>query len=263
MELTDKIVNNKYKIKEKIGESLMSIVWLAEDISKKENVAIKVLKRGLTSNRSEDIIRLRNETMAVAKLNEPGIAKIFEIGEIENMHYIVMEYMRGKSLSMMLKEGVRFFPDEVVEIVYKICVALKHIHNINIVHRDLKPGNIFVYWEAGEPEIKLIDFGLAQVKEFNMKDTEEIIDALSYMAPEQSGSIKRNVDERSDLYSLGIIFYQLLTGELPFNADNVNTLLYQQIAKIPERPAKYNTSIPEIIEKIVLKLLEKEPEKRS
>ena len=266
MDVVNKVINNKYRIKEKICEGGMSVVWLAEDLLRKENVAIKILKRGVTSNRAEDIIRFRNEATTVAKLNEPGIVKIFEIGEFENMHYIVMEYINGKSLYKLLEDGVRLSPDEAVEVAYRICEALKHIHHANVIHRDLKPGNIIINWETKinrrKPEIKLIDFGLAQVKEFNMKDTGEIIGTLSYMAPEQSGIIKRSVDERSDLYSLGVILYQLLTGEIPFKAENVNSLIHQQIAKLPEKITKFNPTIPVILEKISLKLLEKEPEKR-
>ncbi len=264
MDFTHKIINNKYEIKAKIGEGGMSTVWLAEDIQKKENYAIKILKKYATSNRVENIIRFRNEATTVSKLNVPSIVKIIELGEIENTSYIVMEYIKGCSLQTYIhKDGPTLNLNDIIEIIAELSEALKYIHNANIIHRDLKPGNILVNITTSEKlEVKLIDFGFSQVKEFNFTDIEGIIGTLAYMSPEQSGIIKKSIDERSDLYSIGIIFYQLLTKELPFNGTNINSILHQQIAKTPDPPNKYNHEVPNVINRIVLKLLEKEPEKR-
>ncbi|MCX7748542.1 MAG: diguanylate cyclase [Clostridia bacterium] len=266
MNLAGKLISNRYEIKKLIAEGGMSFVWLAEDKVEKTSVAIKILKKGVTSNRVEDIIRFRNESSTVSRLNVPSIARVYEIGEFDDMHYIVMEYINGKSLFNFMQQGMEFSFDEAVEIIYKISEALKYIHHANIIHRDLKPGNIMIDIDSkagtNRFDIKLVDFGLAQVKELNIKDTCEVIGTLCYMSPEQSGIIKRNVDERSDLYSLGIIFYQLLTACLPFQADCVNSIIHQQIAKVPERLVRLKPDIPVILDKVVLKLLEKEPEKR-
>ena len=197
MELIGKIINNKYEIKVKIGEGGMSTVWLAEDIVKKENVAIKILKKYATSNRVENIIRFRNEATTVSKLNVDSIVKIYEIGEIENSGYIVMEYINGNSLQTLINNGVEFDFNTVLNIIFKVCEALKYIHNLNIIHRDLKPGNILINYEefknTNQLKVKLIDFGFAQVKELRINDTEGIVGTLIYMSPEQSGIIKKNV----------------------------------------------------------------------
>ncbi|MCX7746361.1 MAG: diguanylate cyclase [Clostridia bacterium] len=265
MNLNGKTLSNRYIFKDLIGEGGMSKVWLAEDTVQKVDVAVKILKKNVTSSRVDDKIRFRNESMTVSRLNIPSIAKVIEIGEDGDDSFIVMEYIKGKSLFKLLEEGKEFSLDETLEISIKIAEALKHIHNANIVHRDLKPGNIIIDYATNENErfdLKLIDFGLAQVKEFNEKDTNELIGTLSYMSPEQSGIIKRNIDERSDLYALGIMIYQLLTKKLPFEASHVNSIIHQQIAKVPDNPSKINPSIPVILDKLVIKLLEKEPERR-
>ncbi len=262
MNLIGKVINNKYRIVKKIGEGGMSTVWLAKDHTQNSNVTVKVLKTDVTSNRIEDIIRFRNDALIISKLDIPGIAKIYEVGEMGNTHYIIMEYLKGVNLHELIKAGKRFSVEETVKIIYKTCEALKCVHEANILHRNLKPGNIFIDNADGEISVKIIDFGIAQIREFNSEDKNEIVETLSYMPPEQSGVIKRAVDERSDLYSLGIIFYQLLTNELPFVGDNINTIIHKHAAKIPEKLTKIDSNIPEILERIVLKLLEKEPDNR-
>ncbi|MCX7920852.1 MAG: diguanylate cyclase [Clostridia bacterium] len=261
MNLIGKTIRGKYNIIEKIGEGGMSRVWLAQDRLENRHIAVKVLNKDVTSNRIEDIIRFRNEATTVAKLSSPYIAKVFETGETEGLHYMAMEYLKGDTLENILNSDKRFTIDETIEIIYRLCEALKCIHNAGILHRDLKPGNIIIN-HNDNLDIKLIDFGLAQIREFNTNAAKELVGTLYYMPPEQSGVIKRIVDERSDIYSLGVIFYQLLTRELPFKGDNINTIIYQHAAKIPDRPTRLNKEIPSILEDIVLKLLEKEPEKR-
>lgn len=262
MNLIGKVINNKYTIIEKIGEGSMSTVWVAKDHTQNRNVAVKVLKKDVTSNRIEDVIRFRNDVLTISKLNIPGIAKIYEVGEMENAHYIIMEYLKEMNLHELIKAGKRLSVDETVKIIYKTCEALKCVHEANILHRNLKPGNIFIDNADGEISVKIADIGIAQIREFNIEDKNEIVETLFYMPPEQSGAIKRAVDERSDLYSLGVVFYQLLTNELPFVGDNINSIIYKHAAKMPENLTKINSNIPEIIEKMVLKLLEKEPENR-
>lgn len=262
MNLIGKEINNKYRIVEKIGEGGMSTVWVAKNPTQNRNVVVKLLKKDVTSNRIEDVIRFRNDALTISKLNIPGIAKIYEVGEMENAQYIIMEYLKGMNLHELIKAGKRLSVDETVKIIYKTCEALKCVHEANMLHRNLKPSNIFIDHADGEVSVTITDFGIAQIREFNTEDKNEIVETLFYMPPEQSGAIKRVVDERSDLYSLGIVFYQLLTNELPFVGDNINSIIYKHAAKMPEKLTKINSSIPEVIEKMVLKLLEKEPENR-
>lgn len=261
MLLSEKIINNRYEPLEQIGEGGMSVVWKAKDIETGNIVAIKILKKETTSNRIDDIIRFKNEANTISRLNIPEIVKVFEVGEIDNINYIVMEYIDGINLYEYLKRGNNFNFSESIQISIQICEALKYVHNSGIIFRDLKPGNIILHKER-PVQIKLIDFGLSQVREFDSKNINEIVGTFHYMSPEQSGVIKRNVDERSDLYSLGILLYQLFTNQLPFNGEDMNSIIHQHVAKIPIKPTNINKDIPLIIEKIIMKLIEKEPDLR-
>ncbi len=259
-----KVIQNRYEVTKMIGEGGISRVYLAFDSVDKKEVVLRTLKKENISNRIEDIIRFRNEASILSRLDHPNIVKIYETGEYEGENYIVMEYVPGKSLGKLLQNGNRFKENEIIEIILQICRALDYIHPMNIVHRDLKPGNIMVNpAEAGHYHITIIDFGMALVKEFSsIKEQEEIAGTFSYMLPEHFGVTRRSIDERSDLYSLGIILYQLFTGVLPFKGTSISSIIHQQIAMLPDPPSKYNTVIPEILESIILKLLEKEPDNR-
>lgn len=261
MNLVGTKIHDRYIIEDKIGEGGMSTVWLGVNLKDNSEVAIKILKKGVTSNRIEDIIRFRNEANIVSKLNIPGTVKIYEADEVEGLQYIVMEYIKGKSLQSLLSEGRHFTTEETLSIIYNICEVLKKVHDTGIIYRDLKPGNIIID-DQNNKEIKLIDFGLSQMREFDYREASQIIGTLYYMSPEQSGIIKRVIDERSDLYSLGVIFYQMVTNRLPFYGDNINSLVHQHAVKIPEDPRNYNSSLSDIIVRIILKLLKKEPEER-
>ena len=259
--MKDRIISGRYKIEHKIGEGGTSVVYLGHDTkNNKRKVAVKMLRKNRISRRIEDIIRFRNEAGTVSKLNNPNIIKVYEIDEFEDSHYIVMEYIDGKSLQNIMKEGNDYNLNKILDIITQISDTLGYIHNAGMVHRDLKPSNIMI---NEKKETKLIDFGLAQIKEFSkIKSTETIVGTFSYMSPEQCGVIKRTIDERSDLYSLGIIFYQLLTDQLPFNGNSISSIIHQHIAKTPESPRKRRKDIPEVLGKIMLKLIEKDPEKR-
>jgi len=273
MNIKGKLINNKYKVIKKIGEGGISSVWLSKEIKSNKYTAIKILKQNVISNRLEDLIRFRNEAQIISKLNFKNILKIYEFGEENDFNYIVMEFINGKSLLEILndikKNKLILSVNDLIHIMYKIIEAIKNVHNIGIIHRDLKPSNIMIYYPESQEiktdkyNIKIIDFGLASIKEyFEIKDKKEISGTFSYMSPEQIGVIKKEIDERSDLYSLGIIFYQLLTKELPFYSDNISTIIHSHASKIPASLRKINQNIPYVLEKIILKLLEKEPEKR-
>ena len=231
MFLTEKVINNRYEALEQIGEGGMSVVWKAKDIENGNIVAIKILKRETTSNRIDDIIRFTNEANTISRLNIPEIVKVYEVGEIDNINYIVMEFIDGINMYEYLNKGNTFNFSECIQISIQICEALKCVHNSGIIFRDLKPGNIILHKEK-PIQIKLIDFGLSQVREFSSKNVNEIVGTFHYMSPEQSGVIKRNVDERSDLYSLGILLYQLFTNQLPFDGEDMNSIIHQHVERV-------------------------------
>ncbi|HNV46047.1 MAG TPA: SpoIIE family protein phosphatase [Spirochaetota bacterium] len=266
MNLDHAIISNKYRITGMIGEGGISEVYRAVDIiSGNDRIALKVLKKNRTTSRIEDVIRFQGEAAIASHLTHPHIVSVFDVGSLSGLHYLCMEFIDGMSLAELLRNGSTFTPAEAVDIVAQVARALEHIHRSKIIHRDLKPGNIMISRDGpdGAPIARIIDFGLAQIKEFGaITDPDEIAGTFSYMSPEQSGVIKRPVDERSDLYSLGIIFYQLLTRALPYEGDSITALLHQHVAAVPRPPVSLNPDLPRVLDRIVLKLIEKEPANR-
>lgn len=263
MELLGRTINNKYKITNMLGEGGMSTVYQAKDIEGNKNVALKFLKKSVTSFYIEDVIRFKKEAETVSKLSHPHILKLYGTSEYNNTPYLIEELLEGTNLSDLIKKATMFKINDVVDIICQIAEALSYVHNNGIIHRDIKLGNIMVNKEKDHYFVKLLDFGTSFVMELNkIKETNEIIGTFGYMSPEATGILNKRIDERSDYYSLGIIFYQLLSGKLPFTATEMNKLLHQQIATNPPELKKIKPDIPIILEKIVMKLLRKDPELR-
>ncbi|MCX7923197.1 MAG: protein kinase [Clostridia bacterium] len=263
MNFKGKTINKKYVILEQLGEGGMGSVVKAYDVAHKSNVAMKFMKENVTSTYVEDLIRFKREIEIVSSFNHPNIIKIFDVGEYQNSPYIVMELLEGEPLSDFLEHGKKIGRENAVEVIRQLADVLDYVHNNGIIHRDLKPGNIFMGKYSKEISLKLIDFGMSIIMELGeISGEKEVIGTFGYMSPEATGILNKKVDERSDLYSLGIIFYQLLTGKLPFEGRDVNSLLHQQVALIPEPLRKINPDVPEVLEAIVLKLLMKDPDMR-
>ncbi|MBN1897737.1 MAG: diguanylate cyclase [Spirochaetes bacterium] len=257
---TNDIIDQRYQILDKIGEGGMSLVFKARDRINKTDVAIKFLKQGVTSSYVEDVIRFKREVEAVSKFSHPNIVRIHNAGEYKNIPYIIMELLTGRSLAEMLMEGKEFGVKNTVLIIEQLAQTLSYVHSKGIIHRDLKPGNIMI---SGKYKIKLLDFGVAFIMELGqIKSEEEVVGTFGYMSPEATGIVNKRVDERSDLYSLGIVFYRLLTGSLPFQGKEMSKILHQQVAVIPPKPSSVRSGISSELEEMVLKLLNKEPELR-
>jgi signal transduction histidine kinase/tRNA A-37 threonylcarbamoyl transferase component Bud32 len=263
MDIFKEEINNRYQILEKIGEGGTSVIFKANDNTNKQQVAIKFMKKEVTSPYIEDLIRFRREIKIVSKLNHPHIIKLLGEGEFQNQPFIVMELLKGNNLAFQLERKLKFKVPDIIEIISQLAEALSHIHNNGIIHRDLKPGNIFLMNDENNINIKLLDFGIGWIIELGtIKEKKEIAGTFGYMSPEATGILDKRIDERSDLYSLGVIFYHLLTSEPPFKGTEINHLLHQQVALTPTRPSKLIHEIPGVLDEIVLKLLHKDPDLR-
>lgn len=260
---TGQTINKRYKICELLGEGGTSLVYKAEDHKTGTPVAVKFMKEKVTTRFIEDIIRFKREIEIVKKLDHPNIIKVYEVGEYENKPFIITELLEGESLDVFIMNKGSLPLELSLEIVRQLATALSYIHSMGIVHRDLKPGNIFITEKKGEISLKLFDFGIAYILELGEIDVgEEIAGTFGFMSPEATGLLNKRVDERSDLYSLGVIMYTLLCGAQPFKGEEINKLLHQQVALIPQELNRVNKKIPATINKITMKLLLKDPDAR-
>ncbi|HOJ49312.1 MAG TPA: protein kinase [Spirochaetota bacterium] len=247
-----------YKIIEKISEGGMGIVYKAVDEKNETVVAIKTLKYYVDVG-SEAFIRFKKEAENLEKLNHKNILKFIDLLEKDKRLYIVTEYIDGYNLKDLINSNLTI--DEKIGIILQIAEALDYVHLNGIIHRDIKPSNIMV---KKDNTVKILDFGIANLMDFQDMITlsKNIEGSFAYMSPEQSGMLQRGVDTRSDLYSLGILFYQFITGKLPYDAKDVGELIHQHIAKIPEEPKNIVPELSPIINKIILKLIKKDPDER-
>ncbi len=255
------IVADKYEILEVLGQGAMSTVYKAVDKETENIFAVKELTLNTDEeSEKEAILRFRREAQVVSQLYHPNIQKIHEIFQQKDKFYLVLEYFNG----IDLKNSYEYFTlQEKIEIISYCAAALIHIHEKGIVHRDIKPANILVKKTNENIQVKLIDFGLAYLQNFqDVFEEGTIVGSLAYIAPEQTGLLRRAIDNRSDLYSLGATFYELLTGKAPFADIELSKIIHKHLASKPTNPSELNHIIPPIIDEIVLKLLSKEPDER-
>ena len=256
-------IDQNYRLKRKLREDRSSVRFLAENIRERKDVVLQFLNPGTTSSSIEDFIRFKREIEIINKLHHPNITPIKILGQYNNAIYLETEIQDGRLLSEFLEGSAKLKIDDSVEITKQLAEIFIYVHSHGIVHRDLRTGNVMLIPDGDDLHIKLLDFGLAIIMELSgIKEKDEIVSAFGYMSPEATGIVKRRIDERSDLYSLGAIFYHLLTGEQPFKATDINALLHQQIAVESPTPRSIRPEISPILEEIALKLLCKDPELR-
>lgn len=244
-------LSNRYEILEKIGDGGMAVVYRAKDTLLNRLVAVKVLREQFAGD-NDFVQRFQREAQAAASLSHPNVVNIYDVGYTVHGHYIVMEYVEGYNLSELIKkEGVL---DEflAIKIAIQIASALNHAHQHNIVHRDVKPHNILL---TRDFRVKVADFGIAAVSSFNITQTGMVLGSVHYFSPEQARGNK--VDHLSDLYSLGIVMYEMLTGKVPFSGSTPISIALSQIQDRPTPIREINPKISSKLENIVLKLLAK------
>ncbi|MFP4198150.1 MAG: Stk1 family PASTA domain-containing Ser/Thr kinase [Halanaerobium sp.] len=252
-----KILNNRYKIIDEIGRGGMAIVYSARDTLLERRVALKMLRPEYKSD-DEFIDKFRQEARAVARLSHPNVVSIYDIVVDEERIYLVMEIVEGKTLKDIIKEKNKLSIAESLEIARQIAAALSVAHGNQIVHCDIKPHNIII---NSEHEVKVTDFGIARaVSSSTVRVTETVVGSAHYFSPEQAkgGEIKAY----SDIYSLGVVLYEMTTGELPFHGDSPISVALKHIQQEPVEPSKINSDIPEEVNNLIMKAIAKDPAER-
>ncbi len=270
MNSTDTVINplggvpqptnfGKYIVQEKIGEGAMGSVFKAYDPSIDRIVAIKTISPSILSAdiSGEFKARFLREIRAIGKNNHTNIISIFDNGELNGNPFFVMEYVEGKELKELLKNGSTLSMDNSNKLISQILDALSYSHECGIVHRDIKPSNLFINIEGN---VKIADFGIAKQTNSDLTQLGSIIGTPSYMSPEQCQG--KQVDHRSDLFSTAVVFYEMLTGEKCFPGSSSHTIMHKTISSTPEKPSKLNLHIPKSLDHVILKALSKSPNDR-
>ncbi|MCI9177544.1 MAG: Stk1 family PASTA domain-containing Ser/Thr kinase [Clostridia bacterium] len=253
MNLVGKVIGNRYEILEKIGEGGMATVYKARDNTLKRYVAVKVLRDEFITD-DEFIKRFNSEAQAAASLTHPNIVSIYDVGHEETVHYIVMELVQGKTLKEIINEDGVLPWKWSVNIAIQVTSALETAHKNNIVHRDIKPHNIII---TEDGIAKVTDFGIAKaVSNSTITAFGTTIGSVHYFSPEHARG--GYTDAKSDIYSLGVVMYEMLTGRVPFDADTPVSIALKHMQEKPVEPIKLNPSIPYAINKIIIKAMEKD-----
>src|ERR1051325_1846371 len=251
----------RYEISGELGRGAMGVVYHAKDPVIGRAVAVKTLQlseEGTGLKRAELLSRFQTEARAAGLLTLPNIVVVFDAGEEDGLYYITMELVEGKSLQALLDGGHSFPLPRTLRILDQTCSALQFAHERNVVHRDIKPANLML---TADDTVKITDFGTAKILQFgSTQQTSHVMGTPSYMSPEQVKG--RAVDGRSDIFSLGVMLYEMVTGEKPFPGQNITTVIYKIVNEDPVPPRQIDPSIHPGISSVVMKALAKEPEQR-
>jgi eukaryotic-like serine/threonine-protein kinase len=266
MAVTDTLINTlfdgRYRILRKLGSGGMANVYLAEDEELGRRVAIKILNDRHASDESF-VERFRREAKNAAGLSHPNIVSVYDRGEAEGTYYIAMEYLEGRSLKERIVGEGALPIAAAIEVTRQILRALNFAHARGIVHRDIKPHNVLLAQDGpgdGEPRFKVTDFGISRTTTSQMTEAGSIVGTAQYLSPEQARGAA--VDQRSDIYSVGIVLYELLTGRLPFTGDTPLEIAMKHLSEIPKPPSELRPEIPADLDMVVLRALAKDPEDR-
>lgn len=256
--MADIVLGKRYALHEQLGSGGMALVYKGHDLLLDRPVAIKILKETY-ANDPATVQRFHQEAQAAARLSHPNVVSVYDVGEEGGQHYLVMEYVAGQNLRDLLKQRGRLPWEDAVSIACQVCEALQHAHDNNIVHRDVKPHNILVT-SAGR--VKVTDFGLARalVTEATITYPGAVMGSVHYLSPEQARG--QTVGKASDIYSLGVVLYEMLTGQLPFQGETPVSIAIKHIQEEPPSPRSINPEIPAPLEKIVLKAMQKDAGQR-
>lgn len=249
-----RILGKRYQIVEKVAMGGMSNVYKALDMNLKRYDAVKILKEEFAQN-AEFLDQFRQEANSVAGLNHPNIVNIYNVGSENGLQYIVMEYIKGRTLKKIIKEKGRLFQDQVISYSEQIARGLQHAHINGIIHRDIKPHNILI---TDDDRVKIFDFGIAKHSESStMTNSGRIIGSVHYFSPEQARGL--TTDLRSDIYSLGIVMYEMVTGRLPFDSESPVTIALKHMQEPVIPPKTINPGISDKLNAVIMKAVAKDP----
>ncbi|MFL5891133.1 MAG: protein kinase domain-containing protein [Solirubrobacterales bacterium] len=267
------VISGRYQLGDRLGSGGMSTVYKAVDRVLERTVAVKVLAEHLSDD-EKFVARFRREALAVAKLIHPNIVQVYDTGVDEARHYIVMEYVEGRSGAQLLQSRGRIGSEAAVEIGVQSCAGLEYAHRQGIIHRDVKPGNLMVIGgpagRRGTPPtdaptedmtVKLTDFGIARAAEqTRLTQVGSVVGTAAYLAPEQARG--EEAKPAADVYALGVVIYQLLTGRLPWEGTTLSELAIRRENERPLAPSSYDPEVPETLSTAVLRALESDPANR-
>ena len=264
-------ISDRYVLGDRLGSGGMSTVYKATDRVLERTVAVKILAEHLSDD-EKFVARFRREALAVAKLIHPNIVQVYDTGVDGDRHYIVMEYVEGKSVAQLLQTKGRLGPESAVEIGVQACAGLEYAHRQGIIHRDVKPGNLMVIGgpsgrrkrdssahepPTGEMTIKLTDFGIARASaQTRLTQVGSVVGTAAYLAPEQARG--EEATPAADVYALGVVLYQILTGRLPWEGSTLAELAIRRENERPLPPTSYDPDVPETLSRAVLRSLEGE-----
>lgn len=257
--LTPDLLGNRYEVQEKLGSGGMAVVYKGHDRLLDRPVAIKILQENYAADEAT-VRRFHQEAQAVARLSHPNIVAIYDVGQEQGCHYLVMEYVSGRNLKELLREKGTLKPEEAIQITRQVCEALRHAHENGVVHRDIKPHNILVTHGG---RVKVTDFGLARAAataEATITYPGTMLGSVHYLSPEQARG--QLAGKEADIYALGVVLYEMLTGVLPFRGDSPVSVAIKHVQDNPVPPRSINPEIPAALEKVVLKAMQKDPGQR-
>ena len=255
-----RVLSGRYEIQAVVGTGGMAVVYRAWDKTEKRTVAIKVLRPEYEQD-AEFVRRFSREAEAAAKMSHENIVNLLDVGKDNDMRYIVMEYVPGKTLKDLIRERGRIAPDTAVRMVIRILAAVDHAHKNGIVHRDIKPQNILV---DAKGKVKVADFGIARLKTAQTTRVDDkqnsALGSVHYFSPEQaSGEV---ADEKSDLYSVGVVLYEMLTGQVPFDGDTAVSVALKHVSEEPRSMRELNPAISRALDEVVMRALAKDGARR-
>ena len=250
------IVDNRYKVSSRLGAGGMADVFLAEDQQLGRKVALKLLHRRFAAD-PDFVERFRREAQAAAGLQHPHVVSVYDRGSFEDTYYIAMEYLPGRSLKQLIRQEAPLDPIRAIDITVQILKAARFAHRRGVIHRDLKPHNVII---DDADQAKVTDFGIARAGASDMTETGSIMGTAQYLSPEQAQG--HAVSAGSDLYSIAVVLYEMLTGRVPFDGESAVTIALKHVSEAPVPPRRLNPAVPNELEQVVLWALNKNPADR-